>query len=43
MCNGTPFTVEKIPPRAGLEPLDQEASAYPTELPGLLVKLSKPF
>ena len=38
MCTGAPFTVEKISPRAGIElgPLDQLASAYPTELPGLL-------
>ena len=30
--------VEKISPRAGIElsPLDQKASAKPTELPGLL-------
>ena len=38
MCNGTPFTVEKISPRVRIEfgPLDQKASASPTELPGLL-------
>ena len=37
VCNGTPFTVEKISPREGIElgPLDQWASAKPTELPGL--------
>ena len=38
MCNGTPFTVEKISPRAGTELglLDQLASATPNELSGLL-------
>ena len=37
MCSETPFTVEKISPRAGIElgPLDQWASAQPIELPGL--------
>ena len=41
VCNGTPFTVEKISPRAGIELglLDQKASASPTELPGLLHKI----
>ena len=39
MCNETPFTVEKISPRAGIEPgpLDQWASAEPTELAVLLI------
>ena len=39
MCQGTPFTVEKISPRVRIElgPLDQSASAQPTELPGLQV------
>ena len=34
----TLFTTEKISPQAGIElgPLDQKASALPTELPGLL-------
>ena len=34
MCNGAPFTVEKILPGVGIElgPLDQCASAEPTEL-----------
>ena len=38
VCNGAPFSVEKISPRAGIElgPLDQQASAKPTGLPGLL-------
>ena len=38
MCNITPFTVEKISPRVRIKlgPLDQKASALPTELPGLL-------
>ena len=29
VCNGTPFTIEKISPRAGMEvsPLDQQATA----------------
>ena len=38
MCNGTPFTVEKISPRVRIElgSLDQQASAQPTELPGLV-------
>ena len=41
MCNGTPFTIEKITPRVRIElgPLDQQASASPTELPGLLVNV----
>ena len=34
MCNGTPFTVEKISPRAGIElgPLDQTGLIYVLDL-----------
>ena len=45
VCNGTPFTVEKISPEAGIElgPLDQKASAKPTELPVLPVHRKRGF
>ena len=45
VCNGTPFTVEKISPRAGIElgPLDQKASAKPTELPVLAMHRKRGF
>ena len=38
MCNETRLRLERFPPQAGLEPgpLDQQASALPTELPGKL-------
>ena len=43
--NGTPFTVKKISPLAGIElgPLDQKASAKPTELPVLPMHRKRGF